>query len=52
MNVGRAIRIWQPTAITAALTAAPWMRRRFSLRTLFIATTLIAVAWGWSCDEE
>ncbi len=43
VNVGRAIPFWQPTAITAALAAAPWMRRQFSLRTLLIATTLIAV---------
>lgn len=46
VNVGRAIPLWQPIAVAAALTAAPWMRLRFSLRTLLIATTLIAVALG------
>jgi hypothetical protein len=40
---------WLPISITAALSAAPWMRQlklRFSLRTLLIATTLVGVMLG------
>jgi hypothetical protein len=39
---------WFPVLIFAALTAAPWLRgsRKFSLRTLLIATTLVAVVLG------
>jgi hypothetical protein len=33
-------------AITAFLAAAPWFRWRFSLRTLLIVTTLVAVVLG------
>jgi hypothetical protein len=33
-------------AIVAAISAAPWLRWRFSLRSLLIATTLVAVALG------
>jgi hypothetical protein len=32
--------------LTTALVAAPWLRSRFSLRTLLIATTLLAVVLG------
>ena len=35
---------WTLATFTAVLGALPWLRRRFSLRTLLIATTLIAVA--------
>jgi hypothetical protein len=36
---------WFPAGLTAAFAALPWIRlKRFSLRTLLIATTLIAVA--------
>jgi hypothetical protein len=37
--------------VSVTLTALPWMRRAFSLRTLLLATTLIAVVLGlvvWS----
>jgi hypothetical protein len=40
---------WFPVLIVAALAASPWRRRiswRFSLRTLLIAMTLIAVGLG------
>ena len=40
-----------PTFITIVLAAAPWLRWRFSLRTLLIVTTLVAVVLGiivWS----
>ena len=37
---------WFPVVLFALLAAAPWIRWRFSLRTLLIATTLIAVGVG------
>ena len=37
---------WFPVVLTATVATAPWLRRRFSLRTLLIATTLVAVALG------
>ena len=37
---------WFPVLLFAALSAAPWLRCRFSLRTLLIATTLVAVVLG------
>jgi hypothetical protein len=39
---------WFPVLITASLAAAPWVIgvRRFSLRTLLIAVTLVAVVLG------
>jgi hypothetical protein len=42
---------WCPVLLAAALATAPWLTRRFSLRTLLVATTLIAVVLGlivWS----
>jgi hypothetical protein len=44
-------RMWILVLIAVGLSAAPWIRRTFSLRTLLIATTLIAVVLGlvvWS----
>ena len=35
-----------PFSLAAAFTAAPWFRTRFSLRTLLIATTLVALGLG------
>jgi hypothetical protein len=43
--------IWVPALLAASLAAAPWIRWRFRLRTLLIATTLVAVGLGilvWS----
>jgi hypothetical protein len=40
------IPIWLSAIPLATLAAAPWIRYRFSLRTLLIATTLVAVALG------
>jgi hypothetical protein len=37
---------WFAILLVTILTAAPWVRWRFTLRTLLIATTLIAVALG------
>lgn len=39
---------WLPALLSAALAVIPWISRswRFSLRTLLIATTLVAVALG------
>ena len=45
------IPYWFLTLFSAALAAAPWLRWRFSLRTLLLAITLIAVVLGlivWS----
>jgi len=38
---------WLPAMIAAALAAAAWLRWRFSLRTLLIGMTLLAVGLGW-----
>ena len=40
------IRIYAMLAAVSALGTAPWLRWRFSLRTLLIAATLIAVVLG------
>jgi hypothetical protein len=42
------IPTWQPVTIAAAIAAAPWLRlsKQFTLRTLFIATTVVAVVLG------
>jgi hypothetical protein len=42
------IPLYFPTLIAATLAAIPWIRRsnRFSLRTLLIATTLVAIVLG------
>jgi hypothetical protein len=37
---------WFILALTASLAAAPWIRLRFSLRTLLIATTVVAIVLG------
>jgi hypothetical protein len=37
---------WLPIFLSAALAAIPWIRWRFTLRTLLIATTLVAVVLG------
>jgi hypothetical protein len=39
---------WFLVIISVALTAVPWLRwkRRFSLRTLLVATTVVALALG------
>jgi hypothetical protein len=43
---GRVVPIWILVLSIAALAAIPWLRWRFSLRTLLIAMTLVAVALG------
>jgi hypothetical protein len=37
---------WIPVLVVATLTAAPWIRWRFSLSTLLIAMTFIAILLG------
>lgn len=37
---------WFPVLLSATLAAAPWIRSRFSFRTLLIAVTLVAVMLG------
>jgi hypothetical protein len=39
-------RIWVTVLFAAALAGVPWLRWRFSLRSLLIATTLVAVVLG------
>jgi hypothetical protein len=38
--------LWFPVLIVATFATAPWLRWRFSVRTLLIATTLVAVVLG------
>lgn len=38
---------WLLNVVTLFAATIPWLPCRFSLRTLFIATTLVAVAFGW-----
>jgi hypothetical protein len=50
---GNAVEVphWFPVLVSSTFAAAPWIRWKFSLRTLLIATTLIAVVLGvvvWS----
>jgi hypothetical protein len=40
---------WFPFLLGATLAAAPWIKWRFSLRTLLIATTLVAFLLGLIC---
>lgn len=51
-GTGTTIPIWAPTIGSLLLAAVPWLPlRRFSLRTLLIAATLLAVVLGlavWS----
>ena len=37
---------WFPVVVFSVLTAAPWLHKRYSLRTLLLITTLVAVAFG------
>jgi hypothetical protein len=37
---------WFPLAVAGALSVAPWLALRFSVRTMLIATTLVAVVLG------
>jgi hypothetical protein len=46
MSQRRAVPHWLPLLVAVALVAAPWINWRFSLRTLLIATTLVAVGLG------
>jgi len=45
-GVGNAIPDWLLVAVAATAEVMPWFRWRFSLRTLLIATTLVAVVMG------
>src|SRR4051794_30867623 len=38
---------WFPLIVAGSLSAAPWLRWRFTLRTLLIVTTLVAVVLGF-----
>jgi hypothetical protein len=43
------ISYWLLEATALCIAAAPWLRWRFSLRTLLIATTLVALGLGLIC---
>jgi hypothetical protein len=45
-NLRTSIPHWFPPVLVLALATAPWLRWRFSLRTMLIATTLVAVVLG------
>ena len=48
-KTGHSLPCWLPTTLAAAVAVAPWIRYldwQFSLRTLLIATTLVAAALG------
>jgi hypothetical protein len=43
---GTAIPLWSAVLVAAILIVCPWLRWRFSLRTLLIAITLVAAGLG------
>ena len=43
---GAFVPFWCPALLAGILAAAPWLHWHFSLRTLLIATTLVAVVLG------
>jgi hypothetical protein len=45
-GIGILLPCWSSVLLTATLATFPWLRWRFSLRTLLIATTLVAVLLG------
>jgi hypothetical protein len=45
-DTGLSLPFWWPTISLLALSVVPWIRWRFSLRTLLIATTLVAMVLG------
>lgn len=46
MSQRRAVPHWLLLLLAATISAMPWIKWRFSLRTLLIATTLVAVGLG------
>jgi hypothetical protein len=40
------MHFWVPVLLSVVFAAVPWLRWKFSLRTLLITTTLIAVLLG------
>jgi len=45
-RVGIQLPLWFVVLLVAVFTTLPWLRWRFSLRTLLIATTLVAILLG------
>ncbi len=41
---------WIPILLSGSVAALPWVKWQFSLRTMLIATTLIAVVLGLVCQ--
>jgi hypothetical protein len=46
VGVGKVFPQWPAILLAVVSSAAPWLHYRFSLRTLLIATTLVAVVFG------
>jgi hypothetical protein len=46
VGTGVYLPFWLFTALALSVSIVPWLPRRFSLRTLFIATTLVAAILG------
>lgn len=46
MGLGKSIPFWPLFVVAAALVVLPWLPWRFSIRTLLIATTLVAAGLG------
>jgi hypothetical protein len=49
INCDLSVPYWLLVLAATSLTAAPWLRWHFSIRTLLIATTLVAVVLGLIC---
>ena len=53
-HIGFDVPCWLASLVAAIVAAFPWIRRRFSLRTLLIATTVVAVVLGlvvWAASK-
>jgi glucose uptake protein GlcU len=46
VGIGTSFPYWLAVVVLAAIGGAPWIKPHFSLRTLLIATTLVAVILG------
>jgi len=47
VGVGRSMPLWPFVLAAAAMAPVSWIRGRFSLRTLLIVTTILAVVFGF-----
>jgi hypothetical protein len=49
VGLGKIFPQWPAIVLAVILSAVPWLHYRFSLRTLLVATTLVAVVLGLVC---